>query len=109
LQQQKQPQQRGTSNCKILPPLQNFSPTVEFFPHRDNRPRKQNPSKKTKKTKKQRFRQCLETARTDRQTDTPVDLIYKIAIIALSRAKPMGTLLVKWLYRILMNLQAPKS
>jgi hypothetical protein len=25
--------------------------TAEFFPHRDNRPRKQNPSKKTKQNK----------------------------------------------------------
>ncbi len=36
------------------------------------------PKKKKKKKKSQRFGQCLETTRTDRQTDRHVALIYKI-------------------------------
>jgi hypothetical protein len=58
--------------------LQNSSPTAEFFPHRDNRLRKQNPSKKKNKGPGSAWKILPGTTRTDRQIDTIVALIYKI-------------------------------
>ncbi len=72
-----------------------------MHPSSNNCQRKQNPSKKKKKKnkvpgsltdtenktqqkkKKKRSGQCLETARTDRQTDRHVALIYKILFFLL--------------------------
>jgi len=52
--------------------------TAEFFPHRDNRLRKQNPSKKKNKGSGSAWKILPGTTRTDRQIDTTVALIYKI-------------------------------
>ncbi len=58
--------QENKTHCRILPPPRQST-------------KKTKPIKnKNKKTKKQRSTQCLETARTDRQTDTLIDLIYKM-------------------------------
>ncbi len=58
--------------------LQNSSPTATIDQENKTHQKKQNKTKQDKKTKKQRFGQCPEIARTDRQTDTHVELIYKI-------------------------------